>query len=33
MERSRSLLAPVVAHGLGNAVEVGIVMLLMDAWG
>jgi len=29
MERSRSLLAPIVAHGIGNAVEVGIVMLMI----
>ena len=33
MERSRSLLAPMIAHGLSDAVEVGIVMLLMTAWG
>ena len=33
MERSRSLLAPMIAHGLGDAVEVGIVMLLMATWG
>jgi uncharacterized protein len=33
MERSRSLLAPIVAHGIGNASEVGIVMLLMQVWG
>jgi membrane protease YdiL (CAAX protease family) len=33
MERSRSLLAPMIAHGLSDAVEVGIVMLLMAAWG
>jgi membrane protease YdiL (CAAX protease family) len=33
MERSRSLLAPMIAHGLGDAVEVGIVMMLMAAWG
>lgn len=33
MERSRSLLAPIIAHGIGNAVEVGIVMVLMQAWG
>lgn len=32
MERSRSLLAPIVAHGVGNSVEVGIVMVLMAAW-
>ena len=28
MERSRSLLAPAIAHGAGDAVEVGVVMLL-----
>jgi membrane protease YdiL (CAAX protease family) len=33
MERSRSLLAPMIAHGLGDAVEVGAVMMLMAAWG
>ncbi len=27
MERSRSLLAPTIAHGTGNAVEVGLVIL------
>lgn len=27
MERSQSLLAPIIAHGTGNAVEVGLVML------
>jgi membrane protease YdiL (CAAX protease family) len=27
MERSRSLLAPMIAHGTGNAVEVGLVIL------
>lgn len=27
MERSRSLLAPIIAHGTGNAVEVGLVIL------
>lgn len=32
MERSRSLLAPMIAHGLGDAVEVGAVMLLMATW-
>jgi membrane protease YdiL (CAAX protease family) len=32
MERSRSLLAPMVAHGVGNAVEVGFVMLFIGAW-
>jgi uncharacterized protein len=29
MERSKSLLAPIVAHGVGNAVEVGIVMWMI----
>lgn len=33
MERSRSLLAPMIAHGLSDATEVGIVMMLMAAWG
>jgi hypothetical protein len=28
MERSRSLLAPIVAHGLGDALEVGLVMVM-----
>ncbi|HEY9029576.1 MAG TPA: CPBP family intramembrane glutamic endopeptidase [Burkholderiaceae bacterium] len=32
MERSRSLLAPVVAHGVGDAVEVGAVLALQAAW-
>jgi hypothetical protein len=32
MERSRSLVAPIVAHGVGNFVEVGAVMMLMAAW-
>jgi membrane protease YdiL (CAAX protease family) len=32
MERSHSLLAPVVAHGVGDAVEVGAVMWLDAAW-
>lgn len=27
MERSRSLLAPIIAHGTGNALEVGLIML------
>src|SRR3546814_12050953 len=27
MERSRSLLAPIVAHGVGKAIEVGIVKI------
>lgn len=30
MERSKSLVAPIVAHGVGNAVEVSIVMLMME---
>jgi uncharacterized protein len=29
MERSKSLVAPIIAHGVGNTVEVGIVMLMM----
>jgi membrane protease YdiL (CAAX protease family) len=33
MERSKSLLAPIVAHGLGDAVEVAAVIGLMVAWG
>lgn len=32
MERSRSLLAPMVAHGVGNGVEVAAVVLLARAW-
>jgi membrane protease YdiL (CAAX protease family) len=32
MERSRSLVAPIVAHGVGDAVEVGAVMALQAAW-
>ena len=32
MERSRSLLAPMIAHGLGDVLEVGAVMLLSVAW-
>lgn len=32
MERSRSLLAPIVAHGLGNFTEVGIVIVLNAMW-
>jgi hypothetical protein len=31
MERSRSLLAPIVAHGVGDAVEVGLVMAMAIA--
>lgn len=33
MERSKSLLAPIVAHGLSDAVEVAAVIVLMVAWG
>lgn len=33
MERSRSLLAPIIAHGTGNALEVGLVMLATVAAG
>lgn len=33
MERSGSLVAPIVAHGVGNFVEVAAVMALMRAWG
>lgn len=32
MERSRSLLAPTVAHGVGNFTEVGIVIALNALW-
>lgn len=32
MERSKSLLAPIVAHGVGNFTEVGIIILLAAAW-
>ena len=32
MERSKSLVAPIVAHGVGNFVEVAIVMGLLVAW-
>lgn len=32
MERSRSLLAPIVAHGAGNFVEVALVMMLTEAF-
>ena len=32
MERSRSLLAPMVAHGLGDMLEVGAVMALSVLW-
>jgi hypothetical protein len=33
MERSRSLLAPIIAHGLGDALEVGLVMVMAAALG
>jgi membrane protease YdiL (CAAX protease family) len=33
MERSKSLLAPIVAHGLSDAVEVAAVIGLMIVWG
>lgn len=33
MERSKSLVAPIVAHGVGDFVEVALVMGLMAAWG
>lgn len=33
MERSKSLLAPIIAHGVGDAVEVAAVMALMKLWG
>jgi membrane protease YdiL (CAAX protease family) len=32
MERSRSLLAPMIAHGLSDLLEVGAVMLMSVAW-
>lgn len=32
MERSRSLLAPIVAHGVGNFTEVGLIILLGELW-
>lgn len=32
MERSRSLVAPIIAHGTGNFVEVGLIILLNAAW-
>lgn len=32
MERSRSLLAPMVAHGVGNFTEVAIIILLVELW-
>jgi membrane protease YdiL (CAAX protease family) len=33
MERSKSLLAPMIAHGLSDTLEVGAVMLLSVLWG
>lgn len=33
MERSRSLLAPIIAHGLGDALEVGLVMVMVAVLG
>lgn len=33
MERTRSLVAPIVAHGVGNFVETAIAMALLAAWG
>ena len=32
MERSRSLVAPIVAHGMGNFTEVGLIILLTAVW-
>ena len=32
MERSRSLLAPVIAHGVGNFSEVAMILLLVALW-
>lgn len=32
MERSKSLLAPSIAHGVGDMVEVGAIMLLAAIW-
>ena len=32
MERTRSLLAPMIAHGVGDALEVAAVMALSVAW-
>lgn len=32
MERSRSLVAPMIAHGVGDALEVAAVMYLQVAW-
>lgn len=33
MERSDSLVAPIIAHGVSNAVEVSLVMILMASYG
>lgn len=33
MERSKSLVAPIVAHGIGNVTEVSLIMVLMIVWG
>ena len=33
MERSKSLLAPAIAHGVGDMVEVGAIMALTAIWG
>ncbi|HVY90120.1 MAG TPA: CPBP family intramembrane glutamic endopeptidase [Hyphomonadaceae bacterium] len=32
MEKSDSLVAPMIAHGVGDAVEVGAVMMIAAAW-
>lgn len=32
MERSKSLLAPIMAHGIGNFTEVGLIVLLGYLW-
>jgi membrane protease YdiL (CAAX protease family) len=32
MERSRSLLAPMIAHGIGDMLEVAAVMILSVVW-
>jgi membrane protease YdiL (CAAX protease family) len=32
MERSRSLLAPMIAHGVGDMLEVGAIMVMSVAW-
>lgn len=33
MERSRSLLAPIIAHSLSDLLEIGLVILLIAVWG